>query len=64
MFDSVTGGIARVVGGLWALDAGVEMCGRSTIGGCNNVQIAFQILAYTLNIYERTSVYHSAVFPT
>ena len=45
IFDSVTGGMSYIVGGLWPLVAGAEVCGRNpvrAIGGCSNVDIAFQ----------------------
>lgn len=41
---SVTGGMSRAVGGLWALEAGGAVCGRRpvrTMGGCSSVEMAF-----------------------
>jgi hypothetical protein len=41
---SATGGMSRLVGGLWALEAGGAEWGRRpvlTIGGCSRVEMAF-----------------------
>ena len=46
IFVSVTGGMSFAVGGLWALEAGADIWGRSpvrTIGGCNSVEIAMTV---------------------
>lgn len=49
MFVRVTGGISRAVGGLWALEAGADVCGIRpvrTIGGCSRVDIAISVSSY------------------
>ena len=56
MLVSATGGMSFAVGGLCALDAGAEVCGRSpvrTIGGCKRVDIAAQTLELIHDLRKR-----------
>lgn len=64
MVVSVTGGISLVLGGLWAEDAGAEVCGSRpvrTIGGCRSVEIAVE--ETRLSMFSRLTLaqgsYHS-----
>lgn len=44
ILERVTGGMSFAVGGLWALEAGADVCGTSPvriIGGWRRVEIAF-----------------------
>lgn len=49
MLVSVTGGISRAVGGLWALEGGTEVWGTRpvrTMGGCRRVDMAMHVSDY------------------